>query len=107
MASSFSLSGSIIPRSVRRHAQERDEERLDAQSQTAVMEFRGRRCVVRLVNMSRSGAMVIFSLIPHIHEPITLQLIGHGVVKGHVRWVRDGRIGVSFVVPLEQVRQWS
>ena len=100
MASSYSLDGSIIPRSVKRHAQERDEERVDAQSQTAVLEYRGRRFVVRLVNISRSGAMVIFSLIPHIHEPITLQLIGHRVVKAHVRWVRDGRIGVSFVAPL-------
>jgi hypothetical protein len=100
MASSFSLDGSIIPRSVRRHAQERDEERVDARSQAAVLEFRGRRFDVRVVNISRSGAMLIFSLIPHIHEPITLHLIGHGVVNANVRWVRDGRIGVSFVAPL-------
>ena len=100
MASSYSLDGSIIPRSVKRHAQERDEDRVDARSQAAVLEFRGRRFDVGLVNISRSGAMLIFSLIPHIHEPIKLQLIGRGVVDAHVRWVRDGRIGVSFVAAL-------
>jgi hypothetical protein len=100
MASSFSLDGGMIPRRVKRTADHRDEERVDAQSQTAVLEFRGRRHVVRLVNISRSGAMVIFSLIPNIGEPIKLQLIGHGHVDGQVRWVRDGRIGVGFSAAL-------
>ncbi|QIL03213.1 PilZ domain-containing protein [Sphingomonas sinipercae] len=100
MASNFTLDGAMIPRNAQRSADHRDEERIDAQSQTAVMEYRGRRHVIRLVNISRSGAMVIFSLIPHIGEPIKLQLIGQGLVDGQVRWVRDGRIGVSFSAPL-------
>lgn len=101
MASSFSLEGNMVPRSVKRQVDHRAEQRIDASSQTAVLEIGGRKHVVRLVNISRSGAMLIFSLIPHIGAPIKLQLIGYGPVVGHVRWVRDGRIGVSFEAVLE------
>lgn len=94
------LDGSIVPRAASRHVDERTEPRSDAQSQTAVLEFRGRRYVVRLVNISDSGAMVIFSLIPHIGETISMQLIGRGRVSGYVCWVRSGKIGVSFTGPL-------
>lgn len=101
MASKFTLDGSIVPRAVTRSADHRAEPRLDAQSQTAVLELRGRKHVVRLVNLSDSGAMIIFSLIPIIGEPISLQLIGRGQVSGSVCWVRDGKIGVSFAAPKE------
>lgn len=101
MASNFSLDGSIVPRSVKRHIDQRLEERLDAESQTAVLEIRGRKHVVPLVNLSPSGAMLIFSLIPHIGEPIKIELSGHGWISGRVLWVRDGRIGVSFSAALE------
>ena len=43
---------------------ERVETRHAAVSSTAVLEFRGRKHVVRLVNVSASGAMVIFPHIP-------------------------------------------
>ncbi|HVL78851.1 MAG TPA: PilZ domain-containing protein [Sphingomicrobium sp.] len=75
----------------------RCEERVSAESQTAVLDCRGRKHVVRLVNISPSGAMIIFPLTPNIGEEISLQLLDRGVQKGHVMWVRDGRIGVSFV----------
>jgi hypothetical protein len=101
MASKFTLEGSIVPRAVTRSADHRTEPRLDAQSQTAVLDLRGRRHVVRLVNLSDSGAMIIFSLIPIIGEPISLQLIGRGQISGCVCWVRDGKIGVSFAAPKE------
>ena len=101
MATKFMLDGSIVPRAARRHVNERLEERVEASSQTAVLEFRGRKHVVRLVNISEGGAMVIFSLIPIIGETITMQLIGRGQVSASVCWVRDGRIGVSFAVPKE------
>jgi hypothetical protein len=60
------------------------------------MEFRGRKHVVRLVNCSPSGAMVIFPLVPHIGEQVSLQLLEQGQVSARVRWVRDGRIGINF-----------
>lgn len=99
--SKFGLDGAMIPRTVKRMFDERGEERVEAGSQTAVLAFRGRRNVVRLVNISRSGAMVIFADLPHIGEELSLQLLDRGEVVGHVRWVRDGRVGIHFAKPLE------
>lgn len=96
MPSKFGLDGGMIPRTVKRMLDERTEERFDANAQTVEMEFRGRKHMVRLVNTSPSGAMVIFSLVPHIGEQVSLQLVDRGQVIAMVRWVRDGRIGISF-----------
>lgn len=96
MASKFSLDGGMIPRTAKRMLDERFEERSPADSETAVMDFRGRKHVVRLVNISPSGAMVIFPLVPHIGERVSLQLLEQGQISAKVRWVRDGRIGISF-----------
>jgi hypothetical protein len=101
MASKFSLDGSIVPRSEKRRVEERSEQRFEPESQTAMLEMRGRRHVVRLANQSDSGAMIIFSLIPHIGETIRLQLMGRGLVEGRVCWVRDGRIGVTFTAAVD------
>ncbi len=101
MAAKYSLDGGMIPRTVKRMLDERLEERLPASSVTAAMQFRGRGHVVRLVNTSPSGAMVIFPLVPHIGEQVSLQLLDKGNVSATVRWVRDGRISVSFDDPLE------
>ncbi|HUE80353.1 MAG TPA: PilZ domain-containing protein [Sphingomicrobium sp.] len=101
MSTKFSLDGKMIPRTVKRMLDERSEERVTASSQTAAMEFRGRKHVVRLVNTSPSGAMVIFSQVPHIGEQVSLQLVDEGQVYAKVRWVRDGRIGISFEGQLE------
>ena len=96
MPSKFSLDGGMIPRSVKRMFDERAEERFETSAESATMEFRGRKHVVRLVNTSPSGAMVIFSLVPHIGEQVAVQLLDRGQVFAMVRWVRDGRIGISF-----------
>ena len=96
MAGAFNLDGSMIPRTEQRTVDERSEPRHPATSSTAVLEFRGRKHVVRLINTSRSGAMVIFSLVPHIGEQVSLQLLDRGQVSARVRWVRDGRVGISF-----------
>ena len=99
----FGLEGGMIPRGVRRMFDERDEPRfeVDGDLQTASLAFRGKNHVVRVGNISKSGAMVIFADIPHIGEDISLRLLDHGAVAGHVRWVREGRIGINFVAPLE------
>ena len=95
------LHGSMIPRSVRRMFDERGEPREEADSQSAVLELRGRKHMVRLANVSSSGAMVIFSLMPHIGEKVALHILNRGRVPGQVCWVRDGRIGVNFVAAEE------
>ncbi len=96
MPGRFSLDGGMIPRSVKRMLDERTEERVEAEAETAVLEFRGRKHVIRLINTSQSGAMVIFSQVPHIGEQVSLQLLDRGQVTAKVRWVRDGRVGISF-----------
>ena len=101
MASSFFLTGGMIPRSETRSIDERSEVRAPALSGTAVLEFRGRKHVVRLINISSSGAMVIFPHIPNIGERLPLQLLDRGVVSAQVRWVKDGRVGLSFAFPPE------
>lgn len=95
------LDGSMIPRSVRRMFDERSEPRDDVVSQTAVMELGGRKHVVRLLNLSPSGAMVIYRAMPHIGEKVALHLSDRGRVCGQICWVRDGRVGVHFAAASE------
>ena len=101
MGGKYSLDGGMIPRTVKRMFDERGEERFEAGSQTAALLHRGRKHVVRIINISDSGAMVIFPGMPHIGEEVSLQLLGHDAMLGNVKWVRDGRIGVQFAAPLE------
>jgi hypothetical protein len=101
VASGFFLDGTMIPRSGQRNIDERGEGRFPAQSGTAVLEFRGRKHVVQLVNVSPSGAMVLFPHVPNIGERLALQLLERGGVMAQVRWVRDGRIGLSFAATAE------
>jgi hypothetical protein len=96
VASDLSLDGGMIPRSTERVIDERGELRHAALSGTAVLAFRGRRHVVRLVNLSPSGAMVIFPHIPHIGEAVQIQLLDRGALAAQVIWAKDGRIGLSF-----------
>src|SRR3954447_26721645 len=101
VASGYFLDGGMIPRSEKRSIDERTELRHPSLSSTGVLEFRGRKHVVRLVNVSSSGAMVIFPHVPNIGERLSLQLLDRGLVSSQVRWVKEGRIGLSFAPPLE------
>ena len=101
MSGKFGLDGGMIPRTVRRVFDERGEPREQAASQTAVLAHRGRNHVVKVINLSNSGAMVIFQVLPHIGEAVTLQLLDWGHVQGHIRWVRDGKVGINFAAALE------
>jgi PilZ domain len=101
VASGYFLDGGMIPRSEKRSIDERSELRHASASSTAVLEFRGRKHVVRLINVSSSGAMVVFPHVPNIGEKLPLQLLDQGLVTAQVRWVKDGRIGLSFAAPLE------
>jgi hypothetical protein len=96
VASGYFLEGGMIPRSEKRTIDERTELRHASASSTAMLEFRGRKHVVRLVNVSGSGAMVIFPHTPNIGEQLPLHLLDQGRVTAQVRWVKDGRVGLSF-----------
>ena len=81
---------------LRRLLDQRAEQRDDVDAQTAVLNLRGRRHVVRVANLSSSGAMIVFAGDLAEGDEVALQLLDHGAVTGQVRWVRDGRVGVSF-----------
>jgi hypothetical protein len=101
MSSRFQLHGNMIPRTVKRVFDQRSEERIETESHTAVLSLRGRNHVVTLVNLSRSGAMLRYTGDAHNGESVSLQLLDRGTIAGQVRWLRDGRMGVYFVTPLE------
>ena len=85
MASDFTLDGGMIPRSAARLIDERDEFRHAAISSTAVLELHGRKHVVRLVNISPSGAMVdLPPCAAHRRDVLTLQLLDRGPVSAQV-----------------------
>lgn len=95
----FHLHGGMIPRTVKRLFDQRTEPRVEANGQNVVLGFRGRDYIVSLVNRSPSGAMVDFPEVPRIGETVTLQMLDRDRIQGQVRWVRDGRIGISFDRP--------
>lgn len=101
MAERFGLDGGMIPRTVKRLFDQRGEPREDRAEEVAVLGLRGRKHAVRLVNLSSSGAMVIFDGLPHIGETVSLQRLDEAMAFGQVRWVRDGRIGIGFAAPRE------
>lgn len=81
---------------LRRLLDQRDEERNESGSQTAVLTHRGSKHIVGLVNLSSSGAMICFRGDLAEGDEVQLQLLDHGAVTAQVRWIRDDQIGVSF-----------
>ena len=101
MATKFSLTGDMIPRSVRRVFDQRSEERIAPTSEHAILEYRGTRMAVDLLNLSPSGAMIGFSETPNIGERVRLEILDRKPVCGYVRWIRDDRMGLNFDTPLK------
>lgn len=67
---------------------------------TATLSLRGRNYPVTLLDLSDSGAMIAFDGHGREGDPVTIQLLDHGLVAGQVRWIRDGRAGIFFHTPL-------
>ena len=96
MANSPDLNRLGIGDGLRRLLDQRTEQRIEGETQTAVLNHRGQRHVVRIANLSASGAMIAFTGELAEGDEIMLQLLDQGAVPAQVRWVRDGRIGVVF-----------
>lgn len=92
---------SAIGEGIRRLLDERTDKRATTGSQNAMLDHDGRRHVVRLVNLSRSGAMVSFQGDLPDGDPVVLHLLDQGPVEGQVRWTRDGRVGIHFSNPVD------
>lgn len=89
----------MIPRTVKRLLDQRQEPRLPVDDKSAVLTIGANDHLVELLNISAGGAMLGFSGGVHVGERVTLQLLDRGSVRGQVRWIRDGRIGVSIDPP--------
>lgn len=103
MANLPSAKRTAISDGLRRLLDQREEQRDDVEARTAVLNHCGHRHVVRVVNLSSSGAMIVFSGDLAMGDELSLQLLDHGSVTAQVRWVRDGRVGVSFADPLPPI----
>lgn len=100
MATRFSLDGSIIPRRVKRLFDQRSEPRIECDKDCGILSFRGTDHPVKLLNCSPSGAMILFDRIPNIGETLTFRSSHAGAQRAQVRWVRDGKIGLTFLGPI-------
>lgn len=99
MASSYFVAAFVAALSGVRAVDRRSESREPAEPGTALLEFRGDKHTVRLINVSGSGAMVAFADTPNIGERLSLQLLDRGVLPSQVRWVKDGLVGLCFTNP--------
>ncbi|HET9355412.1 MAG TPA: PilZ domain-containing protein [Sphingomicrobium sp.] len=84
------LKGQLID--ARRHSRHTDR-------RSAVLTANGREHRVRLVDLSDAGAMVAGDAALEPGTKVTLQLLDRELLRGQVRWARDGRIGVNFDDP--------
>lgn len=86
----------LIPRNEPRSVDQRSEERLEGLVDCAVLVFRDRQYQVPVVNISSRGTMVESGIIPRIGETVSVEFAHCARIRGFVRWIRDGRIGINF-----------
>jgi hypothetical protein len=90
------LVGNIIPRAQPRQAEQRAEPRHADLVDRATISLRGQRHLVPVVNISSRGTMIECEVLPRIGEAVLIQFENCCRIHGFVRWVRDGRVGLSF-----------
>lgn len=91
----FNLTGSMIPRNVRRWFEQRSEPRVEPAIDRALLCWRGRTIPARIGNVSSAGVMLWLDEVPHIGERVAVQLLDQEPMLGQVRWVRDGKVGIN------------
>jgi hypothetical protein len=93
--SADSLMGISIPREERRVTNQRREDRHLGLVDRAMIVFRRKRSLVKVVNISASGMMIETDIIPHINEELLVEFEGFAPLCAVVRWVKQGRIGLD------------
>jgi hypothetical protein len=84
-----------VPREERRVTNQRREERHWGVIDRALLIFRRKRMLVRVVNVSSGGLMIECEIEPRIGESVVIELEGHGRYEAVVRWIRGGRLGLD------------
>jgi hypothetical protein len=90
-----SLTALAIPRVERRSTDQRREDRHWGVVDRAMLTFRRKKQLVRVVNVSSSGIMIESEIMPRIGEHLGIQFEGFERLDAIVRWVKQGRIGLD------------
>ena len=85
-----------IRREETRTCNQRREDRHLNRIEGAVVRFQRRKYEVTVLNVSSRGAMVEGDLQPHIGARLEIRFGDCNQTECHVRWVRNGRIGLEF-----------
>lgn len=84
-----------IPRGERRATDQRREDRHWGVVDRAMLQFRRKKLLVRVINVSSSGIMIEADIMPRIGEAVGVKFEGFDRLDGVVRWVKQGRIGLD------------
>jgi hypothetical protein len=90
-----SLASLAIPREERRSTDQRSEDRHWGIVDRAMLVFRRKKLLVRVVNVSSSGIMIEADIMPRIGEKLAVEFEGFDRLEAVVRWIRSGRIGLD------------
>lgn len=90
-----SLTGLAIPREERRATNQRREDRHWGVVDRAILVFRRKKLLVRVINVSSSGIMIEAEIMPRICESVSVEFEGFERLQGIVRWIKQGRIGLD------------
>lgn len=90
-----SLTELRIQREERRITNQRREDRHWGVVDRAIVVFRRKKLLVRVINVSSSGIMIESEIMPRIGETLAVEFEGFDRLQGIVRWVKQGRIGLD------------
>lgn len=81
---------------VRRLFDQRAEPRERHRQRGAILVVGGRSIMVELADLSAHGAMIVGDEPLTEGQPVVLELLDRGPVRGQVRWAQGGRAGIHF-----------
>ncbi|HEY0011788.1 MAG TPA: PilZ domain-containing protein [Allosphingosinicella sp.] len=90
-----SLTELRIPREERRATNQRREDRHWGVVDRAMIVFRRKKLLVKVINVSSGGIMIESEIVPRIGESMAVEFEGFDRLQGIVRWVKQGRIGLD------------
>jgi hypothetical protein len=85
-----------VARSESRSSNQRGSDRHRLNDEQAVVQRKGKRHVVELINLSHGGAMVAGDFKARLWDKVALVLGESGEIECAVRWIRDCRYGLEF-----------
>lgn len=90
-----SLAQLRIAREERRATNQRREDRHWGVVDRAMIVFRRKKLLVRVINVSSGGIMIEAEIVPRIGEAVAVEFEGFDRLQGIVRWVKQGRVGLD------------